>query len=306
MRFRLFERYTERARRCIFFARTESSIFGSKEIRSEELLLGILREDTTVAVRLGIEAVDGMRKEIEALAPPGERIPTSVDLPLSLNAKRALALAAEEAEKLGHDRIDSSHLLLGLLRVEDCLAAELLRKRGFDYAMCLAEAGRVQPRTFPAPPVVEESGALAWQARALRQLVDTFLDRAPLGENDGDKILRRKPWTRLEALGHLIDWAIAHQQWLLEAALESKVAAANYPDESAKALERYGGFSWPDAVDLWVSLNRLLVHFLERVPQDQANVPCRIGIAAPVPLAKLVENYIEHCQDIAGQILAHL
>jgi hypothetical protein len=49
-----------------------------------------------------------------------------------------------------------------------------------------------------------------------------------------------------------------------------------------------------------------LIHVLLRVPQDKLDVPCRIGIAAPVPLAKLIDAYLEYCQDIVGQILAHL
>jgi len=53
-------------------------------------------------------------------------------------------------------------------------------------------------------------------------------------------------------------------------------------------------------------LNRLLIHVLLRVPENKLSVPCRIGIAAPVSLAKLVDAYIEHYQDILGQILARL
>jgi hypothetical protein len=53
-------------------------------------------------------------------------------------------------------------------------------------------------------------------------------------------------------------------------------------------------------------LNRLLVHVLEGLAEDRVEVPCRIGIAGPVPLATLMDAYVEHCQDIVGQILAHL
>jgi len=54
-------------------------------------------------------------------------------------------------------------------------------------------------------------------------------------------------------------------------------------------------------------LNRLLLRVLLRVPEDRTGVPCRIGIiAAPVPLAKLMDAYVEHCEDIVGQFLAHL
>jgi hypothetical protein len=300
----MFERFTERARRCIFFARYEASVFGSPTITAEELLLGILREDKTVATRLNAGAVEAIRKELEQLAPPKrERVSTSLDLPLSHESKRALAYAAEESEKLHHERIDSPHLVLGLMRENGCLAATLLRKHGLEYdsyrTSVQGSVEAVVAETFPATP-------LGRTAQALRNLVDSTLERVQLGKADGEQLLRRKPWTRKEALGHLIDWAMAHQQWLVQALLESKVTAAGYPDESTAAIQHYADFYWPEAVDLWVSLNRLLVHVLKGLPEDKADVPCRIGIAEPVPLAKLMDAYVEHCQDIVGQILARL
>lgn len=91
-------------------------------------MLGIFREDKTVAAHLGSGAVAAIRNEIEQIAPKRQKVSTSVDLPLSHTLKRALAFAAEEAGRLNHRHIDSSHLVLGLLREEDSLAAKLLRK----------------------------------------------------------------------------------------------------------------------------------------------------------------------------------
>jgi hypothetical protein len=70
--------------------------------------------------------------------------------------------------------------------------------------------------------------------------------------------------------------------------------------------QQYDNFSWQDTVDLWVSLNRLLVHVLMRIPEDKLKMPCRIGIAEPIPLSELIARYVTHCQDLVGQILAHL
>jgi ATP-dependent Clp protease ATP-binding subunit ClpC len=67
-----------------------------------------------------------IRTEIEARFPPGKVISTSVDLPLSHQAKRALAYGAEEAERLGHTHIGTVHLVLGLLREPENVAAEIL------------------------------------------------------------------------------------------------------------------------------------------------------------------------------------
>ena len=130
----LFERYTEQARRAIFFARYEASQFGTKAIESEHLLLGLLREHPRLAERLHRRnaSASEIRKEIEQRKPAGPKTPTSVDLPLSKECKRALAFAADEAHRMKHQQIGNEHLLVGLLREKKCLAAELLRARGID------------------------------------------------------------------------------------------------------------------------------------------------------------------------------
>ena len=128
----MFERYTEKARRVIFFARYETSQFGQPYIETEHLLLGLLREDKALTNRFlrGLGSVESIRRQIEARTEIREKISTSVDLPLSNESKRVLAYAAEEAERLGHKHIGSEHLLLGLLREEKSFAAELLKQRG--------------------------------------------------------------------------------------------------------------------------------------------------------------------------------
>jgi ATP-dependent Clp protease ATP-binding subunit ClpC len=128
----MFERYTEKARRVIFFARYEASQFGSPFIETEHLLLGLLREDKTLANRFlrSHAAVESIRKQIEGHTTIREKVSTSVDLPLSHECKRVLAYGAEEAERLSHKHIGTEHLLLGLLREEKCFAAEILHERG--------------------------------------------------------------------------------------------------------------------------------------------------------------------------------
>ena len=127
----MFERYTEKARRVIFCARYEASQLFSPYIETEHLLLGVLREEAVAVGRL-LPGVDheSIRKEIQAhtSVPDPEKTP-NVDLPLSNESKRALALAAEEADRLSHRHIGTEHLLLALL-LEKTPAAELLKKRG--------------------------------------------------------------------------------------------------------------------------------------------------------------------------------
>lgn len=126
----MFERYTEKARRVIFFGRYEASQYGSSVIDSEHLLLGLLREAKRISLRLGDGAAQAIRSQIEARAPKHEPIPTSIDLPLSGAAKQALKYASEEADRLNHRHIGTEHLFLGLAREKDCLAAELLEPFG--------------------------------------------------------------------------------------------------------------------------------------------------------------------------------
>jgi len=71
-------------------------------------------------------------------------------------------------------------------------------------------------------------------------------------------------------------------------------------------VQRYGDLVWEDLFDLWTSLNGLLLHVMSQIPKEKMNLQCRIGIAEPVPLSKLVDNYVEHVQDVVAQILAHL
>ena|ERR1043166_3582181 len=132
----MFERYTEKAWRVIFLARSEASQFGSSSIQTEHLLLGLLEEDKALAQRfLGSPSSESIRKHVEARVPPrGEVIPTSVDLKLSYECKRVLAYGAEEAARLKHKHIGTDHLLLGLLREENSLAAAILREQGLKLA----------------------------------------------------------------------------------------------------------------------------------------------------------------------------
>jgi ATP-dependent Clp protease ATP-binding subunit ClpC len=142
----MFERYTEKARRAIFFARYEASQFGSASIETEHLLLGLLRSDKALflRVRMPIGAGEAIRKEIEAHTPPGEKTPVSVDLPVSNECKQALAHAAEEADRLHDEHVGTEHLLVGLLRVEKCFAARLLDNKDVGLKQVREVMGEVE------------------------------------------------------------------------------------------------------------------------------------------------------------------
>jgi len=129
----MFERYTEKARRVIFFARYEASQFGAQAIEVEHILLGLLREDKQLSqkhFRSPNAAIEAIRKEIEKKFVYREKVNQTVDLPLSVAAKRVLQFAADESERFQHRHIGTEHLLLGILREEKSTAAALLHERG--------------------------------------------------------------------------------------------------------------------------------------------------------------------------------
>ena len=151
----MFEKYTEKARRVIFFGRYEASQFGGHCIETEHLLLGLLREDKALTHRFFREStpVEAIRKQIEANTVVREKVSTSVDMPLSDESRRVLGYAAEEAELLLHKHIGTEHLLLGLLREEGSFAARILNEHGVylssvreELAKVMQDAPVIEPR----------------------------------------------------------------------------------------------------------------------------------------------------------------
>ena len=150
----MFERYTEKARRVIFFSRYEASQFGSPYIESEHLLLGLLRESKAISSKLALSSsltVDNIRKDIERHTPVREGLSTSVDLPLSKECQNILRHSGEEADRLGHKHIGTEHILVGILLEQDCYAARLLREHGVSLETVRSEIGEEPTRELAQP-----------------------------------------------------------------------------------------------------------------------------------------------------------
>jgi len=131
----MFEKYNEKARRALFFARYEASKLGSKVIESEHILLGILREGEDIIKeifsRFNVKPEE-IRREIEGDRIFVERISSTAELPLSEESKKILAYASHEAESMVHPYVGTEHLLIGILRVDGSVAGRLLTARGFN------------------------------------------------------------------------------------------------------------------------------------------------------------------------------
>jgi ATP-dependent Clp protease ATP-binding subunit ClpC len=129
----MFERYTESARRALFFARYEVCQLGARKIETEHLLLGVSRAANGIVARVLENAdlsTEALRREIAGRTATRDRISVSVEIPFSESTKRTLQFAAEEADRLAHAYIGVEHLLLGILRENDAVAAPLLASHG--------------------------------------------------------------------------------------------------------------------------------------------------------------------------------
>lgn len=141
----MFDRYTDLARRALFFARYETSQLGGRFIEAEHLLLGVVREARGVTRELltrgGID-LDVLRRTIAERRGVDARVSTAVEIPFSEDTRRVLAAAAAEADALAHSHIGPEHLLLGLLR-ESTTSGQLIEGEhlSLDIArQCVARA----------------------------------------------------------------------------------------------------------------------------------------------------------------------
>lgn len=129
----MFEKFTERGRKVIIFAKEEAEKRQNDYLGTEHLLLAILREDDGLPVailkKMGL-AIEELRMEVERNLPSGMNLLTFGDIPFTPRAKKVLELAVEEARLLGHNYIGSEHLLLGLVREDEGIAGKILRNLG--------------------------------------------------------------------------------------------------------------------------------------------------------------------------------
>jgi ATP-dependent Clp protease ATP-binding subunit ClpC len=158
----MFDRFSEKARRVIFFARQEAGEFGSPTIDTEHLLLGILRESPNLLGFVALStAVQTVSDHIRQQCSVRDKIPTNVDLLFSETAKNVLHSSVDEADRLGVPTILLEHVLNGLLREENSLAQKVLAELG----VTLETAGQRPLRGF-------EEGA-ATSPSKLRETVET-------------------------------------------------------------------------------------------------------------------------------------
>jgi len=233
----MFERYTERARRVIFFARYEASQFGSSIIETEHLLLGLIREDKNLTNRFlrSSSSLETIRKEIEGRTTIREKVSTSIDLPLSNECKRILAYAVEETERLNHRLLGTEHLLLGILREEKCLAREILFSSGLRLDVIREELAKGIPDQDQRSGFLEHASmraGLNLNGEALLRALETHLFTA-----SKDHLLRASAASSEQG------WKTAQMelQLFLETMVDAIRERLNGDDAASPIFE---GFDW--------------------------------------------------------------
>lgn len=177
----MWQRFTERARRVVFFAQEEAGRLGENYVSTEHLLLGLVRENDSVAARIldrmGV-SLGRIRSEIERQVTRGDgRL--GQDMQLTPRAKRVIDLAYDEARQLSNNYIGTEHLLLGLIREGEGLAGRVLAKLGVDLDRTRKEVLALQDNDSGMAPNQKQAG------RSRTPTLDEFgRDYTELARND--------------------------------------------------------------------------------------------------------------------------
>ena len=161
----MFEKFTDRARRVIVVAQEEARRLHHDYIGTEHLLLGLIREGEGVAAKalesLGISLED-VRRDVEEIVPPGEH-ERSGHIPFTPRAKKVLELSLRESQQLGHNYIGTEHILLGLIREGEGVAAQVLVKLGADLNRVREQVLQILG-AYARETGAESETAVTWEA----------------------------------------------------------------------------------------------------------------------------------------------
>jgi hypothetical protein len=272
----MFERYTETARRSLFFARYEASLLGSAAIETHHLLLGLLKEQhPPITHMLGTANVtrDALRQLIYARAGPGTSpIALSVEIPFSRSAKHVLQYGLEEADRLLHNPIGPEHLLLGLLRLEEGLAWDILSESHIALTPVReALVMHVSATTEPPPEILKMlAGLVPDEGPRPRHSGNMYFLKALDGSGPGRRLVvdyltagvfssfvefntaaDSPPDGRIRSIGPLSMQGVTLPQFalMLEAFLETPVIVdGDLPSSERYDIELHGTYDSPDAL----------------------------------------------------------
>ncbi len=171
----MFDRFTERARKVVILAKEEARRFNHDYIGTEHILLGLIKEGESVAAavlqNLGL-GLDTLRLEVEKLVQFGPSTVISGDIPFTPKAKKVIELAMDEARRLGHNYIGTEHLLLGLIKEGEGVAAAVLQNLGLDLNKVRAEVIKLLGST--APGISDIGAAQGGKQKTKTPALDAF------------------------------------------------------------------------------------------------------------------------------------
>ena len=290
----MFERFTEAARRGIYFGRMAASDSCNAYIEPEHLLWAMLKDSgAALESHLSAERRSALRDEIAGKWKKNKAgTPPAVDLPLSKASQLVLAHGAEEADRLGQAHIGPEHLLLGIFRLEGCDSGRILHKYGLEYAT-------IRERILHAST---DSGVWPALSRLAALIEKADRELRDIRERDSSLPCLTGGWSARQVLGHIIDSASNHHQRFVRALIAGEVAFPKYEQDSWVQAQLYQQRSWRELFNLWLAYNRHLLHVLAHTPEQKLDAACKIGDAEPMTLRDLVTSYMDHLQHHLNQI----
>jgi ATP-dependent Clp protease ATP-binding subunit ClpA len=214
----MFERFTDRARRVVVLAQEEARLLNHNYIGTEHLLLGLIHEQQGVAAKalesLGL-SLEAVRAQVEEIIGQGQRAPTG-HIPFTPRAKKVLELSLRESKQLGHNYIGTEHILLGLVREGEGVAAQVLVKLGADLSRVRQQvvqllsgsagdpevAAGMRPVPMTAPDELREAGERLAEVRRQKEAAIAAQDfeRAAALRDAEEELLaglaaREREWT---------------------------------------------------------------------------------------------------------------
>jgi ATP-dependent Clp protease ATP-binding subunit ClpC len=192
----MFERFTDRARRVVVLAQEEARMLNHNYIGTEHILLGLIHEGEGVAAKalesLGI-SLEGVRQQVEEIIGQGQQAPSG-HIPFTPRAKKVLELSLREALQLGHNYIGTEHILLGLIREGEGVAAQVLVKLGADLNRVRQQVIQLLSGYQGKEPAAAGTGASGEAAPSTSLVLDQFGRNLTQGAREGklDPVIGRE------------------------------------------------------------------------------------------------------------------
>ena len=254
----MFERFTDRARRVVVLAQEEARMLNHNYIGTEHILLGLIHEGEGVAAKalesLGI-SLEAVRQQVEEIIGQGQQAPSG-HIPFTPRAKKVLELSLREALRLGHNYIGTEHILLGLIREGDGVAAQVLVKLGADLNRVRQQVIQLLHGFKGKEPASAAAGAVESRLSAVEERVGIAPAAAELDQQilqvrmDRNAAAAAEDYERAASLRDrerelLADKASRHQQWAAEhpdlPSLAEKVRQLSEEVERLRGLLRQDG-----------------------------------------------------------------